>query len=115
MGTRPVPEDIMIVRGTGIEHLKLRSPLDMLGNTYGDGAYTSSALGRTVPPAFAWKPVVMHWRVPKGTPALWLDKISKHPGERELLLARGTQYKVTRVFMDEAGKWHVYGEVLPRP
>jgi hypothetical protein len=115
LGTRPVPENIMVVRGTGIDHLDLDSPLDMQGRTFGDDAYTSTALGRTVPPAFAWKPVVMHLRVPEGTPALWLDHISKNPGERELLLARGTQYKVTRVFADDAGKWHVYGEVLPRP
>ncbi|WP_055490016.1 ADP-ribosyltransferase [Streptomyces sp. TP-A0356] len=115
MGARPVPEDVMVIRGTGIDHLNLRSPLEMLGNTYDDPAYTSTALGKTVPGPFRHKPVYMHWRVPKGTPALWIDHISANPGERELLLASGTEYKVTRVFMDEAGKWHVYGEVLPRP
>ncbi|MET9044364.1 ADP-ribosyltransferase, partial [Streptomyces sp. NPDC004362] len=115
MGTRPVPENIMVVRGTGIDHLNLRSPMQMVGNTYGDPAYTSTALGETVPAPFRHKPVVMHLRVPKDTPALWIDHISANPGERELLLARGTDYKVTRVFMDEAGKWHVYGEVLPKP
>ncbi|MEU5092424.1 ADP-ribosyltransferase [Streptomyces sp. NPDC021356] len=114
MGTRPVPEDVMVIRGTGIDHLNLRTPLEMEGRVFGDAAYTSTAFGETVPPAFRYKPVVMHWRVPKGTPALWIDHISANPGEREILLARGTDYKVTRVFMDEAGKWHVYGEVLPR-
>ncbi|WP_308432437.1 ADP-ribosyltransferase, partial [Streptomyces echinoruber] len=116
MGTRPVPEDVMVVRGTGIDHLNLRSPLEMEGNIYGDAAYTSTALGKTVPPPFDLKPVHMHLRVPKGTPALWIDHISANPGEREMLLARGTKYKVTRVFLDETdGKYHVYGEVLPRP
>ena len=115
MGTRPVPENVMVIRGTGIDHLNLRSPLEMEGNVYGDPGYTSTAFGRTVPAAFRYKPVVMHLRVPKDTPALWIDHISANPGEREILLARGTQYKVTRVFMDDAGKWHVYGEVLPRP
>ncbi|WP_189986306.1 ADP-ribosyltransferase, partial [Streptomyces spinoverrucosus] len=112
MDTRPVPEDIMIVRGTAIDHLDLDSPLDMQGRTFGDDGYTSTSLGKD--PAFEHKPVIMHWRVPKGTPALWIDYISANKGERELLLARGTQYKVTRVFMDSAGKWHAYGEVLPR-
>ncbi|MFD7435646.1 ADP-ribosyltransferase, partial [Streptomyces sp. NPDC059861] len=112
MGTRPVPEDIMVVRGTRIDHLDLDSPLDMQGRTFGDDGYTSTSLGKD--PAFEHQPVVMHWRVPKGTPALWIDYISANKGERELLLARGTQYKVTRVFMDSAGKWHAYGEVLPR-
>ncbi|MEU9466942.1 ADP-ribosyltransferase, partial [Streptomyces avermitilis] len=116
MGAAPVPEDIMVVRGTGIDHLQLDSPLDMQGRVFDDKAYTSTALGKTPPPPFDGKPVYMHLRVPKGTPALWLDHISQVPGERELLLARGSEYKVTRVFMDETdGKWHVYGEVLPRP
>ncbi|WP_279617006.1 ADP-ribosyltransferase, partial [Streptomyces yokosukanensis] len=121
MGARPVPEDIMIVRGTGVDHVKvgghpIDSPLDMLGGTFDDKAFTSTALGRTPPPPFDSKPVWMHLRVPKDTPALWIDHLSKYPGERELLLARGSEYKVTRVFFDEAqGKWHIYGEVLPRP
>ncbi|WP_330345355.1 protein phosphatase [Streptomyces longwoodensis] len=115
MGARPVPESIMVVRGTGIDHLHLSSPLDMEGRVFDDAAYTSTALGEGPPPPFDQKPVYMHLRVPEGTPALWLDHLSKYPGERELLLARGTQYKVTRVFLDDAGKWHVYGEVLPRP
>ncbi|GAA3304144.1 hypothetical protein GCM10020295_54520 [Streptomyces cinereospinus] len=120
MDTRPVPEDVMIVRGTGVDHIKinghpLKSPLDMQGGVFDDQAYTSTALGKTPPPPFDGKPVWMHLRVPKGTPALWIDHLSKYPGERELLLARGSEYKVTRAFMDQAGKWHVYGEVLPRP
>ncbi|MBC2863742.1 ADP-ribosyltransferase [Streptomyces mexicanus] len=115
MGDRPVPESIMVIRGTGIDHLNLKSPLEMMGNIYDDPGYTSTALGKTVPGPFSYKPVYMHLRVPKGTPALWIDHVSANPGERELLLARGTEYRVTRVFMDQSGKWHVYGEVLPRP
>ncbi|MFI8994629.1 ADP-ribosyltransferase [Streptomyces sp. NPDC053542] len=116
MGARPVPENIMVVRGTGIDHLNLDSPLDMEGRVFDDKAYTSTALGKKPPPPFDQKPVYMHLRVPQGTPALWLEHITQVKGERELLLARGSEYKVTRVFMDEAdGKWHVYGEVLPRP
>ncbi|WP_037683091.1 ADP-ribosyltransferase, partial [Streptomyces cellulosae] len=121
MGARPVPEDVMIVRGTGVDHIRigdrpLKSPMQMQGGVFDDKAYTSTALGKTPPPPFDQKPVHMHLRVPKGTPALWIDHISKYPGERELLLAKGSTYKVTRVFLDATdGKWHVYGEVLPRP
>jgi len=113
MGSRPVPENIMVVRGTDVSYLKLRSLLEMQGNIYDDLGYTSTSLGKD--PAFAFQPVHLHLRVPEGTPALWIDHISANKGERELLLARGTEYKVTRVFQDEAGKWQVYGEVLPRP
>ncbi|CAL9315775.1 ADP-ribosyltransferase [Streptomyces sp. SudanB52_2052] len=120
MGARPVPEDVMVVRGTGVDHIRidgqpLKSPMEMEGGVFDDKAFTSTALGKTPPPPFDSNPVWMHWRVPKGTPALWIDHLSKNPGERELLLAKGSEYKVTRVFQDAMGKWHVYGEILPRP
>ncbi|GHD98933.1 ADP-ribosyltransferase [Streptomyces alanosinicus] len=121
MDARPVPEDIMVVRGTGVGHIEvgghpIDSPLDMIGGTFDDKAFTSTALGESPPPPFNQKPVWMHLRVPKDTPALWLEPITLVKDERELLLAKGSFYKVTRVFFDEAhNKWHVYGEVLPRP
>ncbi|MEV6961557.1 ADP-ribosyltransferase [Streptomyces sp. NPDC051207] len=115
LSSRPVPDNIMVVRGTGLDHLNLDSPADMLGNTYPDKGYTSTSLGNHPVDGFKDKPAILHLRVPKGTPALWLEKVSQFDvKERELLLARGTEFKVTRVFMDEAGKWQVYGEVLPR-
>ncbi len=120
MDARPVPEDVMVVRGTGVDHIKidgqpLKSPTDMQGLVFDDKAFTSTALGKTPPPPFDKKPVWMHLRVPKDTPALWLESITQVKGERELLLAKGSEYKVTRVFQDTMGKWHVYGEILPRP
>ncbi|MBW1596932.1 ADP-ribosyltransferase [Streptomyces sp. JJ38] len=50
--------------------------------------------------------------VPKGTPALRVEKVSAFgAGERELLLGRGTSYRVTRVVMHN-GQWQLYGEIL---
>ncbi|MEW2292510.1 ADP-ribosyltransferase, partial [Streptomyces sp. NPDC006743] len=110
----PVPEDVMVVRGTGIGHLQLDDPLEMLHNTYGDPGYLSTSLGDHPVSAFAHSEAILHLRVPKGTPALWVEKVGKFGmGERELLLGRGTAYRVTRVFM-ENGQVQVYGEVLPR-
>ncbi len=115
LSTRPVPEDLMVVRGSGLDHLGVDSPGDMIGNTYGDKGYTSTSLGNHPVGAFKTKPAILHLRVPKGTPALWLERVSEFDvSERELLLARGSEYKVTRAFMDSAGKWQVYGELLPR-
>ncbi|MFI6063550.1 ADP-ribosyltransferase [Streptomyces sp. NPDC051286] len=115
MSTRPVPEDVMVVRGTGIGHLDLDSPLEMMGGTFGDEGYLSTSLGNHPVPSFAGKEAILHLRVPKGTPALWLEKVSKYGvEEREILLGRGSEYRVTRVFVDEAGKAQVYGEILPR-
>ncbi|MGW9025533.1 ADP-ribosyltransferase, partial [Streptomyces sp. NPDC055722] len=110
----PVPEDLMVVRGTGTGHLKLDDPLEMLGRTYDDKGFMSTSLGDHPVPAFAGEDALLHLRVPKGTPALWVEKVSNFGmGERELLLGRGTQFRVTRVFMDN-GQVQVYGEVLPR-
>ncbi|MFF9264592.1 ADP-ribosyltransferase [Streptomyces longwoodensis] len=110
----PIPEDVMVVRGSGIGHLQLDDPLDMLGHTYTDKGYMSTSLGDHPVPAFASSEAILHLRVPKGTPALWVEKVGKFGmGEREVLLGKGTQYRVTRVFM-ENGQVQVYGEVLPR-
>ncbi|MFF5981699.1 ADP-ribosyltransferase [Streptomyces olindensis] len=114
LASRPVPDTIMVVRGTDLGYLNLSSPMDMVGQTFPDKGYTSTSLGDHPVGSFKYKEAVMHLRLPKGTPALWLEKVSQYGmDERELLLARGTEYRVTRVFMD-GGKVHVYGEVLPR-
>ncbi|MEU6918730.1 ADP-ribosyltransferase, partial [Streptomyces olindensis] len=111
---RAVPEDVMVVRGTGLGHIEMDSPFDMLGKTYDDKGYMSTSLGNHPVGAFADEEAILHLRVPKGTPALWVEKVGKFgQGEREILLGRGTEYRVTRVFM-ENGQVQVYGEVLPR-
>ena len=111
---RAVPEDVMVVRGTGLGHLDLDDPLEMLGNTYRDKGYMSTSLGNHPVGAFAGEEAILHLRVPKDTPALWVENVGKFgQGERELLLGRGVQYRVTRVF-SENGQVQVYGEVLPK-
>ncbi|MFI6942677.1 ADP-ribosyltransferase, partial [Streptomyces sp. NPDC050418] len=115
MAGKPVPEDIMVVRGTGLGHLNLSSYDDMIGKTYPDKGYFSTSLGNNPVASFSGKEAVLHLRVPEGTPALWVEKVSKYDvTERELLLGRGSSYRVTRVFMDDKGQVQVYGEVLPR-
>ncbi|MEU6119598.1 ADP-ribosyltransferase, partial [Streptomyces sp. NPDC047117] len=112
---RTMPEDIMVVRGTGLGHIDVPSPVRMAGNTYPDHGYMSTSLGNHPVPSFAGKEAILRLRVPKGTPSMWVEKVSAFgKGERELLLGRGTEYKVSRVFMDDSGRWQIYGEVLPR-
>jgi hypothetical protein len=75
----------------------------------------STSLGNHPVPSFAGKEAILRLRVPKGTPTMWVERLSDFGvAEREMLLGRGTEYKVTRVFMDDSGKWQIYGEVLPR-
>ncbi|MGW4158454.1 putative T7SS-secreted protein [Streptomyces sp. NPDC004788] len=111
---RPLAEDVMVVRGQGMSHYDVDSPTDLVGRTETEPAYMSTSLGNHPVAAFAHEGAILHLRVPEGTSALWLEKVSHYgTSERELLLGRGTSYKVTRAFEDETGQWHIYGEVLP--
>ncbi|MFG2819934.1 putative T7SS-secreted protein [Kitasatospora sp. NPDC048365] len=108
--SNPIPEDVMVTRGTDLGHIKM-DPADMAGQVFDEKSYTSASLGGPAG-AFAGKDAVLHLRVPAGTPALWVEKVSAFGvGEREILLGRGLQWRATRV-VQEGGQWHVYGEVL---
>jgi hypothetical protein len=107
----PLPEDVLVTRGTGLSHI-VDEPPDLIGSVQVEDAYLSTSLGGPAD-AFAGKPAVLHLRVPAGTPAIWVERISDFgAGERELLLGRGLSYRVTDVVLD-GGQWQVYGEVLP--
>ena len=54
----------------------------------------------------------LHLRVPEGTPAFYLDLISRHH-ENELLLGTGVSWFAEDVVRKDDA-WHVYGWVLPR-
>ncbi len=103
-------EALVVERGTDLTHLNLVDPTDMIGRTYGDPAYMSSSLGEA---AFSNKEAILHLKVPAGTPAIYMEKVSHYgAGERELLLRRGSEYRVDRVILDDQGKWQVFGEVI---
>ncbi|MET8299148.1 ADP-ribosyltransferase, partial [Streptomyces sp. NPDC005180] len=111
---RRLPEDVMVVRGSGTGHLAFEHPEDLVGQRIIDKGYMSTSLGVNPAGGFSSMDSVMHLRVPEGTPALWLEKVSNFgAGERELLLGRGMTYQVTRAFRDEHGKLQIYGEILP--
>ncbi|WP_405746037.1 ADP-ribosyltransferase [Streptomyces sp. NBC_01525] len=113
---RPVPQDVMVVRGTVLDHLTRLTPdglLEMLGNTYEEKAYMSTSLGYRPIEEFQSSKAILRLRVLKGTPALWVEKVGNYGvRERELLLGRGMKFLVRRVFM-ENGQVQVYGEFLP--
>ncbi|MGI5425832.1 ADP-ribosyltransferase [Streptomyces sp. CA-179760] len=80
MSSKTVPEDVMVVRGSGYDHLldDVDSLSDLADTTVKDEGFTSTSLGKTA--AFDHEPMIMHLRVPKGTPALWIDPISLNRG-----------------------------------
>jgi hypothetical protein len=111
MAGHPTTEDIVVTRGTNLGHIGM--PADaMVGQTFHDPAYMSTSLGDAAG-AFSGKDAVLHLRVPEGTPALYMEKVSAFgDGERELLLGRDMGYRVDRV-MWEGGQWQIYGEIIP--
>ncbi|MFC3523065.1 ADP-ribosyltransferase, partial [Streptomonospora nanhaiensis] len=86
---RPVPEDIVVMRGMDLDHIGM-DPSQMPHHAEGftDHAYMSTSLYR-LPGMAREKQAIMHLRVPAGTPALWMDGLGepRNP-ERELLLGR---------------------------
>lgn len=103
------PETTVITRATDIGHWGFE-PQDGVGQRLPEGSYISTSLGG-VAAGFEDKAAILHLQVPKGTPALWVEHVSAYPGERELLLGRGLEWRIDDVVWD--GRWwQVYGRVL---
>ena len=101
-GFRPGPEPMLLRRGTGarqFESLGVRNGDTSLlwgltGKTFEDkGFLSTSAAGRA---AFGGE-VALEIEAPAGTPMMWVDNFSKHPGENEMLLRPGLKYKILNV------------------
>jgi phage portal protein BeeE len=89
-----VPEDTMVYRG-----IKNRDLVDKLnvGDEFSDHGFVSTSLHRKVGEKFG-KEAVLEIKVPKGARALAFDAIWRGGNaEHELLLPRGSKFKVTGV------------------
>ncbi|MEV7181039.1 putative T7SS-secreted protein [Kitasatospora sp. NPDC093679] len=105
-----MPEDVVIARGTGMRHFKVTSPQDLVGRTFDEESYMSTSLGDA---AMSDKNCILHLKVPKGTPGMYVGDVSNFASlEREVLLARGARWRADKVIEGPDGKVHVYGEVL---
>lgn len=112
MSRSSLPEDLVVHRGTGVDHWlaehNVTKVSQLEGRVLDEKGYMSASLG---PAAFGHKPAILHLRVPEGAEGIWVDGISQNAGERELLLGRGNQIRVTSV-VNEGGQHHIYGEIL---
>ncbi|MFE6737836.1 ADP-ribosyltransferase [Streptomyces tubercidicus] len=55
---------------------------------------------------------MLHLRAPEGTPAAYVEDVSHFGGtENEIVLGRGRNIHFKQVFVDEKGKYHIYGEI----
>ncbi|MGQ4267620.1 WXG100-like domain-containing protein [Nocardiopsis changdeensis] len=112
----PLPEGVEAVRGVyGFDHLVPGStvnPALLIGRTFTSPGFMSASLGSR-PSAAGGSPTdLIHLVLPPGTRGLWVGDRSLHPNEREVILARGTAYRI--VSYDPWGRGHIlYAEVLP--
>ncbi|MEE2046238.1 ADP-ribosyltransferase, partial [Nocardiopsis tropica] len=113
---RPFPEGFEAVHGM-YHHRHLlgegsTDPRTLAGTTHVEQGYLSISLG-TAPSAAGGSPIdLMRLTVPEGSRGLWVGDRSEHPGEREVILARGTRYRITAV--EPWGRGYLFhAEILP--
>lgn len=115
-----VAEDVVVYRGMGsmramasflgmteadLSKMVRNGTLDQLAGSRGkEGAFMSTAVSK----GDAWSGPKLVALVPKGTPALYVDPVSAHRGERELLLQRGSRFDVVKAEPDGYGNVTVY-------
>ncbi|MPZ27534.1 MAG: hypothetical protein GEV12_14275 [Micromonosporaceae bacterium] len=115
-GMRPLPEPILVYRRAdspafGVEELDDLSGL--VGRTLQDPGFMSTTVAPDEVGDFdAFGEVLMEITAPAGTPAAYLEPVSKTPGEFELLLAPARGYRILDVSR-EGDQVRMRVEVLP--
>lgn len=101
-GMRPTTEPILVKRGTGANQFITlgagRGDASLLwgltGKTFKDKGFLSTSAGGQA--AFGGE-CLLEIECPTGTPMMYVDPFSKHPGENEMLLQAGLEYKILQV------------------
>lgn len=109
-GMRPTTERILVKRGTGLNQFSTlglnRGDKNLVwgltGKTFKDEGFLSTSAGGKE--AFSSKEATLEIECPIGTPMAYVDPISKVPGEKEMLLQAGMEYKIIQVRMSPGGK-----------
>jgi hypothetical protein len=101
---RVLKSDMIIHRRTTIHGI---DPTTLQGTVLVDHGYVSTAAGG---PAFSGE-ITMNIRANAGTPAMWVQDISLHPHEREVILGRGAHFYVHAVRKTGYG-WEMDVEVV---
>jgi hypothetical protein len=99
-GMRPMPEDLLMKRGSGWEQLPsgYRSVADaqkLVGKTFEDEGFFATSTSQDFG-GFGGH-ITFEVEVPKGTMAAFVNGISHNKGENELLLAAGSRFHVISV------------------
>lgn len=108
----PVPA--RVTRVVGIDAFGLSSPeqvSSLVGTFLDDPAFVSTTLGTPPNVPVGGDAVLMDIRVPAGTPAAFVESITKYPGQLELVLPRNTSLVIHKIDRDnENNRWilHAY-------
>jgi hypothetical protein len=111
LGARPVPEDVVTWRalGDGAFDLPWR---DLAGTLHREPGYLAVSLIRYE--GLETAPALLGLRVPKGTPAIYLNALDQRgvlPAPT-LLLGRGL-YLYVHNLRRQDGQWYLHAEILP--
>lgn len=108
-----LPENTVLYRGMSMSP-ELSSKIKP-GATFSDSAYTSTSINPRIPASFARGEgkTMMRIKAKKGQSGLAVNNVSNYDGEHEVLLPRGTSYRVTNVYKDKkTGMTYVDAEIV---
>lgn len=108
-----LPENTVLYRGMDMSPAMAAKMTP--GAVFSDAAYTSTSINPSIPESFARGEgkTLMRIKANKGQKGLAVNNISNFDGEHEILLPRGSQYKVTGVSIDKkTGMRYIDAEIV---
>ncbi|MGE6963893.1 ADP-ribosyltransferase [Bacillus thuringiensis] len=85
---------------------------EFMGKSIIEHGYLSTSLVNDT--LFMARPVLLELKIPKGTPAGYVDKLSYYPGQFEIILPRNTTYKITNINIINNKQVKIEAEVLSK-
>ncbi|WP_406138872.1 ADP-ribosyltransferase [Streptomyces sp. NBC_01089] len=119
--TQPIPHNVIATRGCNfLPDGMAKSPWRMEGRKYTELGFLSTSLGPRPVAPYDQEPFIFRYRIPEGTPAMWMEFISHFgAGEMELLLKNDSRYRVDKVtpYQNKYGEeqWYIDATILVRP
>lgn len=106
---RPLPEPVLLTRLTGAgqfsaeggTYKRLPDLVGLTGRTFNDKGFTSTAVSGG---KLSSGDVLLEIEVPAGVPAAYMEKITRHKGEKEMLLSDGLEFSILRSEYDPVKK-----------
>ncbi|MER5888290.1 ADP-ribosyltransferase [Streptomyces sp. NPDC001941] len=116
---RRTDREYIVTRGTNLRFSEQQFQ-NLTGKEIEHKGYMSTSVGPVPPKDFRDKNSILHLRVPKGVSAGYIESLSPSPEEKELLIARGSEIRVSRSFCGirnpggTCKQWQIFGEVEVR-